>query len=60
MVLKIVLISIVLVALAGIGLAIKYYRSKHLPLCYRQGKEHQFVNGVCSICGKNQAEYNKI
>jgi len=48
MILKIILISIVLIALAGVALGIKYYKNKKAPVC---GFANEKNEGNCSVCG---------
>ncbi len=58
MTLEIIFISAILVAVAGIGLAVKFYRSKNVPICFRQRRKgHHFESGKCSFCGMDEEEY---
>jgi hypothetical protein len=58
MLLKIIIISIIMVALAGIGIAVKFYKNKNAPVyCHKSRKEHHFENGVCAYCGMEEEEY---
>ncbi|MFO7658336.1 MAG: hypothetical protein R6W78_14860 [Bacteroidales bacterium] len=55
--LEILLISIVLVAMAGIGLAIKYFSSKQAPSCkHNVNKYGRPENEACGVCGATTDE----
>jgi hypothetical protein len=53
MFLKVILISIVLLALAGIALAVKYYKAKRLPLCSSNNSK---IAGTCIDCGSETTQ----
>jgi hypothetical protein len=63
MVLEIVILSIVLVALAGSGLAVKYYNKNRSPSCTRINTKHEQAgenNGTCSTSGAGEDEICKM
>jgi len=54
MFLQIFLGAIILIALAGIILAIKYYKQKYWPLCSLFGRFQK--HKPCIVCGAERAE----
>ncbi len=51
MIIKIVIISIVVVAIATIGLSIKYYNSRRMPGCYRNSEiDTDGEKNACESC----------
>lgn len=57
MILTVLLISIVLVFLAGIALGVKYYKEKKTPSCsaVKDGSETNEDND-CDVCGASTGE----
>ena len=57
MYLIIVIISIVLIALAGIALSSKYYKNKRAPVCLRDiDPDNYDTIEKCDLCGTDNVE----
>jgi hypothetical protein len=58
MVLNIFIISTILIAVAGIGLGIKYYNEKSTPSCARTENNNNSgpEKDACDICGADRDE----